>query len=218
MTALDEWLLMPQRVAIHVPTATAVAADLHLGYSLARRRAGDAVPDVSLEDELLPLATACALAGARRLAIAGDLLEDGGCSELFSHFVAWVKRRDLELAGIVPGNHDLRGALSPDTADDRGFASVIRLGEWAVVHGDQPLPEGRVVHGHEHPVLRLPRHQAAPCFLVQADRLVLPAYSADAAGVNVLHARRWRGYRCLAIAGQRILDLGPLATLRQQLG
>ncbi len=36
MRVLDEWLLTPWRGAIHLPTATAVVADPHLGYDRVR--------------------------------------------------------------------------------------------------------------------------------------------------------------------------------------
>jgi hypothetical protein len=63
-----------------------------------------------------------------------------------------------------------------------------------------------------------PAAVAAPCYLVGAARLVLPAFSADAAGVNVLRARRWRPYRCCVIAGDCVVDLGELATFRRRGG
>src|SRR5438270_5847367 len=36
MIVHEDWLLTPVRAAVHLPTATAVVADLHLGYELAR--------------------------------------------------------------------------------------------------------------------------------------------------------------------------------------
>jgi metallophosphoesterase superfamily enzyme len=75
------------------------------------------------------------------------------------------------------------------------------------------MPPGRVVQGHEHPWLRWRRGVEGPCFLVSANRLVLPALSKDAAGVNVLGDARWRGYRCHAIAADQVLDFGPLGEL-----
>jgi hypothetical protein len=42
---------------------------------------------------------------------------------------------------------------------------------------------------------------------------VLPAYSDDAAGVNVRGDRRWRDFRCLVIAGDEVLDFGELGAL-----
>src|SRR5438067_991701 len=40
MPGPDDWLLTPQRVAVHRPSGSAVVADLHLGYGQARRRGG----------------------------------------------------------------------------------------------------------------------------------------------------------------------------------
>jgi metallophosphoesterase superfamily enzyme len=106
---------------------------------------------------------------------------------------------------------------------DRGLARAgsglpvcpagVRLGEWLVVHGDGALPAGPLVLGHFHPCLRWGRGIAAPCYLVGDGRLVLPAFSPDAAGVNVLNGRRWRDYRCAAIAGADVLDFGQVGRL-----
>src|SRR5207248_4306827 len=76
MRVLGDWLLTPQRVAVHLPSATGVVADLHLGYGQARRASGEAVPAPPLAAQLAPLRRALALHGARRLVVAGDLLEE----------------------------------------------------------------------------------------------------------------------------------------------
>jgi putative SbcD/Mre11-related phosphoesterase len=206
-----EWLLTPERVAVHEPTATAVAADLHLGYEQARRRRGDAVPITGLDDLLGALAVLGPRHGLRRLVIAGDLFEDAGGRALVPDLLRWLAARRLELAGVVPGNHD-RGLartepplpLCPDG---------VRLGDWLVVHGDGSLPPGPLVMGHFHPCLRWGDRLAAPCYLIGEGRLVLPAFSADAAGADVLGRRRWRGYRCAAIAGEQVLDFGEVTRL-----
>jgi len=52
---------------------------------------------------------------------------------------------------------------------------------------------------------------------VGEERIVLPAFSEDAAGVNVIHTRKWRKYRCCVIAGDQVLDFGELETLRKRL-
>ena len=79
--------------------------------------------------------------------------------------------------------------------------------------GDGELPEGRLVLGHFHPCVRWSESLAAPCYLVGDARLVLPAFSPDASGVNVLGSRRWCGHRCAVIAGDRVLDFGDPARL-----
>jgi putative SbcD/Mre11-related phosphoesterase len=214
MIVHGDWILTAQRAAVHVPTATAVIADLHLGYDGARRRGGEAVPSFPLDDTLAVLHALVTQQGIRRLVIAGDLLEDGHCPQAVAELLDWLKAADVELLGVVPGNHD-RGF-------ELGSSSVplvpagIDVGGWRILHGDGRLPRGRVVHGHLHPCLRWQGRKAAPCFLVGPSRLILPAFSNDAAGVNVRTDRRWRSFRCFAPAGRGVLDFGPLGALANE--
>jgi uncharacterized protein len=211
---LGDWLLTPERVALHLPTATAVVADLHLGYDEARRRRGEAVPTRPLGEQLAPLGRALARHRCRRLVIAGDLLEDGRCHDALAGLRDWAGAAGVEVAGFVLGNHD--AGLAEAAGELAARAEGVRLGAWRVVHGDGELPEGPVVQGHEHPWFRWRGRLSAPCYLVGPCRLVLPAYSDDAAGVNVRGDRRWRDFRCLVIAGEEVLDFGPVGDLRRR--
>jgi len=211
MRVHTDWLLTPERAALHLPTATAVLADLHLGYDQARRRRGEAVPLFSLDEVVATLGPLFARHAVRRLVIAGDLVEDGHGEAPVGEFLDWLKGTGVELAGVVPGNHD-RG-LERDPSRLPLCPEGFQLGRWRVFHGDGKLPEGRLVYGHFHPCLRWGKELAAPCFLAGVRHLVLPAFSADAAGVSVLRERRWRHYRCCAIAGDRVLDFGEVAEL-----
>jgi metallophosphoesterase superfamily enzyme len=215
MRVLDEWLLTPQRVAIHEPTGTAVVADLHLGYDEARRRAGEAIPPVPMDARLADLGAALQRHRLRRLAVAGDLLEDGRCTEALEAFGTWLDQHGVELVGVAPGNHDRARGEALAEGDWRLRDDGVPLGRWRVVHGDGPLPGGPVVQGHEHPWVRWRGGPEAPCYLVGEDRLVLPAYSRDAAGVNVLGVRRWREFRCCVIGTDAVLDFGPVSRLRR---
>jgi metallophosphoesterase superfamily enzyme len=232
MRVLDDWLLTAERVAVHLPSETAVLADLHLGYTHARRRSGEAVPSDCLDDQLSGLLLVRQRHGVRRLVIAGDLLEEGSSRSVLAAFCDWLNRNGFQLTAFVPGNHD--GEMPAINSQSWFYPEGFLLGRWNVRHGDGPLPDGFVVHGHEHPCLRwTPRSRVirprlfdekhAPdaieslCYLVGPGRLVLPAFSADAAGVNVLSVRRWRPYRCCVIAGDRVVDFGELATLRTRL-
>ena len=212
---MNEWQLTPARAAIHLPTATAVVSDLHLGYAETRRRGGDAVPVAGVGEVLAPLRGALAAHAARRLVIAGDLFEAGRCRETEERLLAWLREVGIELVGVVLGNHD-RGLSSGKSLLPLCESPPV-LGRWRVVHGDGPLPEGPVVQGHLHPCLRLSAPRlSAPCYLLGERNLLLPAYSADAAGVSVLGGREWGGCRCYAIAGERVLDFGELDTLRRR--
>ena len=213
MSTEDDWLLTPSRVAVHRPTATAVLSDLHLGYAEARRRGGEAVPTIDLAEVLSPLASTLDRHGVSRLVIAGDLFEAGFREDLSAQLLAWLKGDGVELLAVVPGNHD-RG-LSRTQGGLPVCAGPLVLGDWHIVHGDGPLPDAPVVQGHLHPCLRLRgMRQAVPCYLVGERRLILPAHSAEAAGVNVLGRPEWDGFRCHVIAGERVLDFGDLASLR----
>lgn len=235
MRVLHDWLLTAQRVAVHLPTATAVAADLHLGYAEARRRRGDAVPSESVAELLQPLLHIQQQHAARRLVIAGDLLEDSDCSEALMAFLKWIDQSGFHLIALVPGNHDLglegiaaaksRLPLRPQGVD---------VGGWQIVHGEGSLPDAPVVHGHDHPCLRWsPKNRAnrprfargrfapdtidGPCYLSGPQRLILPAFSREAAGVNILSVRRWRTFCCHTIAGGQVVDVGEVSTLRRRL-
>src|SRR5687767_8909854 len=113
MFVLGEWFLTAARAAVHVPTATAVLADLHLGYNAARVRAGESVPLPSVARLLAPLdalrAGGVAPAFAR-VVVAGDLFEAGPQGDILDELRGWLDARGLELTGVVPGNHD-RGLM-----------------------------------------------------------------------------------------------------------
>src|SRR5262245_694697 len=103
---LDHWLLLPERIALHEPSATAVIADVHLGYSAARLKQGDAVPVRSVREELQPLIDAARVHDLRSVIVAGDFFERGYDAKLADDFLEVLKSLRIDCAGIVPGNHD----------------------------------------------------------------------------------------------------------------
>src|SRR5262245_25864533 len=208
-----DWLLTPERVAIHRATGTAVAADLHLGYAEARRRAGEAVPTVPLESSLALLASAVRRTQAKVLVLAGDVFEAGSNAELEEQLLAWAADLVVELT-VIPGNHD-RG-LSKDRSLLPVTPGPFRVGNWWVIHGEGERPDGPVVQGHLHPCVRVPGTSIrAACYLTTRSHLVLPAYSADAAGVEIRKLEAWDDYHCQISVGKRMIDLGTVRKLRE---
>lgn len=214
MRVHTDWLLTPERAAVHLRTATAVVSDLHLGYTQARGRRGEALPDFGLAETVAALESLQARYGVRRLVFAGDLLEDGRCIEALAEFLAWLTEAGIELAAIIPGNHD--AAVPTIPGELAFFPKGIELQGWRVVHGDAIPPRGKVIHGHFHPCLRWGGKIAAPCYLVGRNQIVLPAFSPHAAGVNILRDSRWCSFRCGVIAGDRVLDFGRVDRLRRR--
>lgn len=208
-----DWQFLPQRVAIHRPTATAVVSDLHLGYRAARQQGGEAIPDLSLQSILDPLRLALQHAGTRRLLVAGDLFESAPSEDLIDQFQGWLINANLELIALIPGNHDRGLALTGKLPLARNGYT---LGQWQVIHGDRRGSSGPCVQGHDHPCLRW-NGLVAPCFLYHSNHLVLPAYSLDAAGVNVLGNPRWKRHHCAVIAREQVLDFGLAGSLAQKL-
>src|SRR5690349_12356592 len=98
MRVFTDWLLTPERAAVHVPTATAVVADLHLGYDQARRHGGEAVPTFGLEEIVADLSKLVERSGFRRLVVAGDLCEGRGADEAIEGLLGWVEGNGVELA------------------------------------------------------------------------------------------------------------------------
>ncbi|MFO0967893.1 MAG: metallophosphoesterase [Gemmataceae bacterium] len=131
MRVHDEWLLTPDRVAVHEPSATAVIADLHLGYLEAHGgRRGRDFPLSPSPRSSGRWAARLKRTKAARLVIAGDLFEKRFLADLWAEFTDWLKRRGVALVGVVLGNHDRRWPQ----AEASVCRDALPLGDWQIVH------------------------------------------------------------------------------------
>jgi hypothetical protein len=205
------WSLAPEGAIIHEREKTAVVADVHLGYEWSRGGGGDVVPAHSLAETIARLGRLLDRASVARLVVAGDLVESPRPCRRTEANVArlqeWLDERGVELVPIR-GNHDRPGR--PLAIDVAG---------WTIAHGHQPVCGAKTITGHDHPVLRAGR-VVARCLLVGPSAIVLPAFTENAAGLDIARAARWkgRGLRCWADAGARLLDFGPVDDLATRLG
>jgi putative SbcD/Mre11-related phosphoesterase len=213
MAGPDGWRLVPEGAAVHPGERLAVIADVHLGYEWARASGGDVVPAHSLAETLGKLTTVLARARIERLVVAGDLVESPRpCPRTardVARLTAWLADRGVELIALR-GNHD--PPSGPATMEVAG---------WTIGHGHRPLGGGRTIFGHYHPALRA-EGMSVPCFLVSAASIALPAFSFNAAGLDVTSAAlpdllRTGPPRCVAGAGEDLFDFGPLPSLVQRL-
>ncbi|WP_406701296.1 metallophosphoesterase [Singulisphaera sp. Ch08] len=212
----DGWILAPEGAAVHLAERTAIIADVHLGYEWARASGGDCLPAHSLAETLAKLATLLDRWPIDQLIVAGDLVESPHpCRRTMEDLRGlnrWLDARSVSLV-LVPGNHDPRPpAGTPQTREVAG---------WTIGHGHRPIDALRSISGHIHPVLRA-GGVAAPCFLVGLRTMILPAFSPNAAGWNVVagfpeSSRPVEPLRCIAGAGGELLDFGPISTLSVRL-
>lgn len=216
------WILTPEGAAIHANGGTAVIADVHLGYEWARGAAGDCVPSHSLAETVARLAAALARAPITTLIVAGDLVESPRpCLRTEAdvrRLIDWLSSRGVRLLALE-GNHDRGRPAGPPAS--RSPESCVVDG-WTIAHGHRPIVADRRISGHFHPVIRS-EGIASPCFLAGPDRIVLPAFSANAAGCDVLSGpvpADWLdpALRCIASTGSELLDFGPVPALRRASG
>jgi len=208
----DGWWLFPEGAAVHLVERTAVIADLHLGYEWARGSGGDCIPAHSLAETLARLTSLLEHVSVERLVVAGDLVESPRhCLRTAADvrsLISWLSHRSIEPI-LLPGNHDPRPAGRTPRS--------IEVAGWTIAHGDRPVSAARSITGHLHPTLRA-EVVNAPCFLVGSDTIILPAFSLNAAGWNILTGfsggTKLSGtLRCLAGTGDTLLDFGTVQSL-----
>ena len=204
------WLLTAEGAAVHTLEKTAVVADMHLGYEWARGNSGDCVPAHSLDEALSKLDTLVRRFKIERLIVAGDLVESPrfcrGTARDLSRLAEWLGARGIAFLCLA-GNHD-----SPRRP---ALPSTFEVDGWTVAHGHRPVAGSKTITGHLHPVLQAPGMRA-PCFLVGPTTIILPAFSANAAGVGLAALPKEIGagrLHCVASAGEELLDFGPASAL-----
>src|SRR5579864_363339 len=212
----NEWTFVPEGAAILAAEGVAVISDVHLGYEWSRGAGGDCVPAHSLAETLAKLTSLLSRGRIGRLIVAGDLVESAvrcdRTNEDVERFRGWLGARGVDLM-LLKGNHD--------PPHQPALAMSVEVGGWAISHGHYPVAGQRRVIGHYHPVIRT-GGVSSPCFLAGPRLVILPAFSSNAAGLDVGAATlpvELRGFtlRCMVCAGEELLDFGLIRALRKNL-
>ena len=205
-------MLTPEGAALHVEHRVAVIADVHLGYEWSRGAGGDCLPSHSLRETIDKLGRLLSRAKIDHLIVAGDLVESPRrCRRTEADLLQlyrWLDDRGVKLVPIL-GNHDPQGRNRPPLS--------MNLEGWTIHHGHRVIDAAKTISGHHHPVLRS-SGLTAPCFVVGPEKIVLPAFTPNAAGLPVGSLGTpddWlRGdLRCVAGLDGVLLDFGPLLAL-----
>ncbi|MDT8856844.1 ligase-associated DNA damage response endonuclease PdeM [Paracoccaceae bacterium Fryx2] len=179
-TLADTALIALPSGALHWPDAgLLVVSDLHFGKSARlARRGGALLPPYEVRATLTRLDADLAVTGAARVICLGDSFDDlDAGTQLDDSDRLWLTRL---MAGRdwtwVLGNHD------PGPLDLGGsHRAEAHLPPLTFRHIAEPGARAEV-SGHYHPKARL-AGQARPCFLLDADRLILPAYGTYTGGL-----------------------------------
>lgn len=212
----DGWSFAAEGAAVHQAERLAVVADLHLGYEWVRGQVGDQLPAHSLNETLARLERLFARARIDRLVIAGDLVESPRpCARTSADLMAfrkWLESRGVQWLAL-PGNHDPR--------PKRDAPRILVVNGWTIAHGHEPIDAPRTITGHDHPAFRS-EGVSSRCVLSGPRSIILPAFSENAAGLNVGNAQlpaQWIGkeLRCLVATENELLDFGEIETLNVRL-
>lgn len=167
--------------ALHWPDARLlVVSDLHFGKSeRLARRGGALLPPYEMCETLARLDADLSATGARRVICLGDSFDDAPAAEAMGEDEAlWLARM---MAGRdwtwIAGNHDPAALTLGGT-----HRAEVTLGPLTFRHIAEPSARAEV-SGHYHPKASL-AGRSRPCFLLDAVRLILPAFGTYTGGLR----------------------------------
>lgn len=172
--------LMPSG-ALHWPARkTLTVSDLHLGKSeRLARRGGTLLPPYETQATLEKLDSDLEATAAETVICLGDSFDDlAAATGIEETSRLWLTRLMAGKSWIwITGNHD------PGPIEIGGtHRAELTLPPFTFRHIAEPQ-ETAEISGHYHPKARL-AGQSKPCFLADANRLILPAYGAYTGGLR----------------------------------
>ncbi|MCU0908448.1 MAG: ligase-associated DNA damage response endonuclease PdeM [Rhodobacteraceae bacterium] len=179
--------LLPSGAVLWRAASVLIVADLHLGKSERRaRRWGALLPPYDTAETLARLDAVLAMTAPATVVCLGDSFDDGPAAQALDETARlWLARRMAGRQWIwVAGNHDPAPVLLGGTSVGEYHAGALIFRH--IARADATPGE---VSGHHHPKLRLPvagAGPARPAFLVDARRLILPAFGAYTGGLSAL--------------------------------
>lgn len=197
---------LPERAVFWIEQRALLLADLHIGKAGHLRKAGIALSSATQQSDLDRLASLIASHQVEQVFILGDLFHSTHNQE-WHDFQCFMERHPTVAFTLVPGNHD-RFFLRREPFDRLQVAEAIHhVQPYVLSH--EPLPENSLIQdtwnvcGHIHPGLTLQGkgglRDTLPCFWVQRQTIVLPAFGAL---TGLARVKLQPGHRAVAIAGE----------------
>lgn len=159
-------------------------SDLHLGKSERLARKGGApLPPYETHDTLSRLDAELAATGAETVVCLGDTFDDSDAANALSdQEKLWISRLQAGRRWVwIEGNHD------PGPVDMGGtHLAELPMHPLIFRHIAQGAQSGEI-SGHYHPKARLStkgRSITRPCFLIDGDRVIMPAFGTYTGGLH----------------------------------
>lgn len=203
------WLL-PERALWWPAQRVLWIADIHLGKAATYRALGQPVPAGSTRENLARLSALIAHYQPTRLVFLGDFLHaaQARTASVLETLTQWRSLHPALDCTLVRGNHDSRAGDPPASLAIRVVDEPWLIGPFAACHHPQRHASHAVIAGHLHPALSL--HGRAydrlrlPCFCLEADLAILPAFGEFTGGWKVSPQP---GLRLYPVGGQAVWQL-----------
>jgi uncharacterized protein len=175
----ESFLLSAERAMFWEKEKILVVSDLHLGKSGHFRKAGIAIPQNVLKEDMQRLVNLIQYFNPASLLVVGDFFHSHANLEL-DFFIKW--RRDLSSLPItlVRGNHDILKKKWYEEADIEVVEEKLYIGGFCFSHHECEEPNHYTFCGHTHPgiiVNGLGRQSLRlPCFYFTEHYCILPAF------------------------------------------
>ncbi len=182
-------MLLPERAIWWPDAQRLILADTHLGKDTLFRARGVAVPESITKTDLARLSALIDKTAPRELWVLGDFLHgpESNVPHVIEAIAKWRSKHAEVAMTLVAGNHDRSAGRLPEKL---GIETVPRLVRDGIdcVHDpaeatDEPAREAGalpMLAGHLHPGAYVDsgavRGATLPCFVVENNLLILPAY------------------------------------------
>jgi DNA ligase-associated metallophosphoesterase len=186
----EQLRLHPARAVLWPGRSTLIVADPHFGKDDIFRRAGIALPRGPAIADLQRLTELVTEHACTRLVVLGDFLHGvTRAGDSFLHaFRIWRQAHGSLTVDIVVGNHDRHEPAQVWQQLVGWHTRPLVEPPFVLAHEPAAHPDGYVLAGHIHPVMRLRRRSGAgrvPVFWQRREYLVLPSFGSMTGGAEV---------------------------------
>jgi DNA ligase-associated metallophosphoesterase len=188
---------------------TLILADIHIGKAAMFRKAGVAVPEGSMQEDLLKISALIEQMQAKKCIIVGDLIHapSGLSAEVKAYFSQWLKQTSCEIH-LILGNHDRILAKSlPEEWSLYLHKEPIIINPFYFSHYPMKHEEYFVWSGHLHPKITIKnQHDSITlrCFQIFPELGILPAFGSFVGGTAVKKEKNCSIY---AITDQSVIEI-----------